>query len=339
MTRSRRLAGVALSGAVALACAVLPAPAQAAPAADTPVGTVKLSVDKPTRIGYVWSGPSGFQYAVGTSSVTHWVDYPGVVPPAHAGPDDLATGTDVVSTRSGLLVPQRHRSTGVTATVTIPDGQTYKAVSGWSVLTQDTAGALHVLRAADGDTAATDLTVTGLPAGAQPTAYVTGGSVRRLAVVYTLDGATSAGFVDLADGTFRTSLTGTDSNPTVRFNDRWLVAGHNQVSIVSSGVPASPLAQMEAQTDAVAGPTTANPWAPVWQLNKPSTWTLTLSNSAGTVVRTLTGSSTGAAVRASWNGLWDNGNRIVGTYTWKLTAQPRDGQGPDLALTGTTSVN
>lgn len=744
VTRTRRLVGAALGAAVALVCATLstPAlttPAQAAPAVDVPVGTVRLGLEKPTRIGYRWSGASGFQYAVNGTTATEWVDFPGVVPPGDAGPDDLATGTDVVSTRSGTLVSQLHRSTGVTATVTIPGGQTYKAVSGWSVLTQDTAGALHVLRAG---ATPTDRTVTGLPAGAQPTAYVTGGSVRRLAVVYTLDGTTSVGLADLADGTFRTYLTASESSPTVRFNDRWLVAGYQairtdaepgtapsqlpslaaefeavvgdgllignptfvvggtkpaltarslvtgatstvlsdsygdfaptpdggalatagasaldwnvhritptedggtatqkvaaipataiavdglalaggelflygttpgasyryssfqldatgrptgaqtprstalsgstclsgdascpqlealgdgrvaylwtsaagqesvlavgldtttilngptgdsggriasgtgrfvlynggsagvqkvadfprgatggtialsrtrtaaavwgqilwtpgstqgsvvsynlktkqtvatlatgapctpidiqavntwlywtcgsagpagvydrltarsipvpsdqaparladgyllrenrtthellltdfhtgtastrtvavlpatdqntggsngrwavdrfgghiayltgtrgQVAIVSSGVPTSSLAQIEAQTDGAAGPTTLSPWQPVWQLNKPSTWTLTLSNGAGTVVRTLTGASTAAAVRASWNGQWDNGNRVAGTYTWKLTAAPRDGQGPDLALTGTTSVN
>ncbi|MET8449128.1 hypothetical protein [Streptomyces sp. NPDC005209] len=53
----------------------------------------------------------------------------------------------------------------------------------------------------------------------------------------------------------------------------------------------------------------ADPWAPVWQLNKPSTWTLTLSTASGTLVRTLTGTS-----------------------TWKLTARPRNAEGPGLTL-------
>ncbi|MGW7046043.1 FlgD immunoglobulin-like domain containing protein [Streptomyces avermitilis] len=742
MTRSRRLAAVALSGAVALSCAVPTEPAQAAPSVDTPVATVQLSVTQPTEITYLAAGASGFRYWLpgSGSSTSHWADYPGFTPPAHAGPDDLVTGTDVISTRSGSTVTQQHRSTGVTATVTIPAGQTYQAVSGWSVLTQDTAGLPHVLRAAADGTA--DLPVTGLPSGARLTGtYVTGGSVRRLAAVYTRDGATSVGLVDLADGTFRTYLSGVGSEPRVVFNDRWLVNGRKsirvdsapgtepatltasylgeaqavvgdqlltgnatflpggatpeltavslttdtartalahakgafmatpdggalatagpssldwhvyrvtptedgttateqvldlpahqapvdglalaggellmygnttysggnygfhgipldtkgrptglqsrrspalqpstcltgdaacpqlealgdgrvaylwtdaqgkesvnvvgldtstiaheptddatgrlgtgtgryvlynggtpgsqkvadfprgatggtaldrtrtaaavwgqrlwtpgstqgsvvaydlkakknvatvatgapctpsdiqavntwlywscgasgpagvydratnraltvpagparladgclvrenrtthellltdfhtgtattrtvallptadqdtggntgrwavdrfggnvayltdkrQVAIVTTGVPTSPLAQLEAQTDAAAGPTTADPWQPVWQLSKPSTWTLTLSNSAGTVVRTLTGSSTAAAVRAAWNGQGDDGRRAAGLYTWKLTAEPRDAQGPGLTLTGTTAVN
>ncbi|QQM40598.1 FlgD immunoglobulin-like domain containing protein [Streptomyces liliifuscus] len=739
MTRSRRLVGIAVSGAMALSGAVLTAPAEAAPNADTPVATTQLNYTKPTEVRFRWAGASGFQYEIGWLANPHWSDFPGVTPPQHAGPDDLATGTDVViSSRSGSTVAQEHRSTGVTATVTIPAGQTYKAMSGWSVLTQDADGALHVLRAAAGGTT-TDLPVTGLPPGAQPTGtYVTGGSVRRLAVAYTLEGATSVGLVDLADGTFRTYVAGVGAEPVITFNDRWVVVnrkairvdsapgtepatvtfpynalgvvgdqilsgnpeftssdadlaltavslvtgarrtvldhadgayqvtadgglladagksssdrhvyrvlptadgdvsaqpvftvppgraavdglmlaggellmfgnatsvgwdaayavpldasgkptgpqvrrspyvdsspclggdaacpqlealgdgrfaylftgtdgkesvhvaglgtdtysaeptgsaggrigtgtgryvlynggtpatqkvadfprgadgetaldrtrsaaaiwgqrlwtpgttqgsvvaydlkakrnvatvntgapctpseiqavntwlywscgsagpagvhdratGRNitvpagpsrladgylvredrtthqllltdfhtgtattrtaavlptadqntggntgrwavdrfggnvayltaqgQVALVTAGVPTSPLAQMEAQTDAAAGPTTQDPWQPVWQLSKPSTWTLTLTNASGNVVRNLTGDSRAAAVRASWDGKWGDGNRVAGTYTWRLTAKARDGQGPDLALTGTTTVN
>ncbi|AWT45701.1 MULTISPECIES: hypothetical protein [Streptomyces] len=110
------------------------------------------------------------------------------------------------------------------------------------------------------------------------------------------------------------------------------------MAIVTAGVPTSPPARVEAQTDAAAGPATAEPWQPVWQLSKPSTWTLTLSTTGGTVARTLTGASADAAVRASWDGLWSDGRRVTGTYAWKLTARPRDGQGPDLTVTGQTSV-
>jgi FlgD Ig-like domain len=94
---------------------------------------------------------------------------------------------------------------------------------------------------------------------------------------------------------------------------------------------------MEAQTDAATA-TTGDPWRPIWQLSKPSTWTLNLFDGKGTIVRTLTGASTAAAVEPSWNGAWDNGTRVSGTYTWELTAKPRDGQGPDLSITGTTTV-
>uniref|UniRef100_A0AAU1HVW4 FlgD/Vpr Ig-like domain-containing protein n=1 Tax=Streptomyces sp. NBC_00180 TaxID=2903632 RepID=A0AAU1HVW4_9ACTN len=145
-------------------------------------------------------------------------------------------------------------------------------------------------------------------------------------------------------------LPTTDQN-TGGSNGRWAVdrfGGHiaylngtyGEVSIVRSGVPASTLAQTEAQTDAVqGGPTKSNPWQPVWQLNKPADWTLTLTDSSGTVVRSLTGSTKGAAVRAAWDGYGADGRRVTGTYTWKLTAEPRDEVGPALTVTGTTTVN
>jgi hypothetical protein len=49
------------------------------------------------------------------------------------------------------------------------------------------------------------------------------------------------------------------------------------------------------------------PWSPAWRLNKPSTWTLTLTKASGTGARTLTGTSTGAAVRPAWDGTTDTG--------------------------------
>ena len=42
---------------------------------------------------------------------------------------------------------------------------------------------------------------------------------------------------------------------------------------------------------------------------------LTLTNASGNVVRNLTGDSKAAAVRASWDGRWGDGNRVAGTYT------------------------
>ncbi|MFF3328128.1 FlgD immunoglobulin-like domain containing protein [Streptomyces sp. NPDC002888] len=229
MHRSRRIATAVLSGALALSGTVLATPAAAAPAADTPVAVTQLSKTRPTEIQYVWAGASGFQYWYPNSGsgATSWLDHPGVTPPDQAGPEDLATGVDVTNSRSagGATVSQRHRSVGTTATVTIPAGQTYKAAVGWSVLTVENADptALHVLRAApDGTTA--DLPVTGLPAGAELTGtVVTGGSVRRLAVVYKVDTTVSTGLVDLADGTFGASVPGSDN---VQFNDRWFVVGN-----------------------------------------------------------------------------------------------------------------
>ncbi|WP_105970619.1 FlgD immunoglobulin-like domain containing protein [Streptomyces geranii] len=253
MSRSRRLANIVLGTTVALSCTTMTTPAQAAPAVDPPAGTVRLATETPATVTYRWAGSSGFEYTSTGTGPALSADYPGAVPPDHAGPDDLASGTDVLSTVSGATVTQKHRSTGVTATVTVPAGQSYKAASGWSVLTRDTTGTLHVLRAAaDGTT--TDTPVTGFPAGAEPVTYVKGGSVRRLAVVHTLDGVTSVGLVDLADGTFRTYVTGVATNPPVRFNDRWLVADWRSIRVdATPGTEPTALTRWGAELEAVVG--------------------------------------------------------------------------------------
>ncbi|MFF5966268.1 FlgD immunoglobulin-like domain containing protein [Streptomyces collinus] len=252
MIRSRRLVRAAVGGVVALSCTVLTAPAQAAPAVDEPAGTVRLVTEKRVTVDYPWAGASGFQYRPGTSAVTT-VDYPDAVPPAHAGPDDLASGTDVMATRDGQIVTQRHRSTGVTATVTIPTGQAYRAAVGWSVLTMDGTGALHVLRSVDG-TLTVDTPVTGFPAGARPVLYRTGGSAGRLAIVYTLDDKTSVGLVDLSDGAFRTYVTGDTATPQLAFNDRWLVADWKAIRVdAGPGTEPTALTRTDAQLEAVVG--------------------------------------------------------------------------------------
>ncbi|MFJ5732841.1 FlgD immunoglobulin-like domain containing protein [Streptomyces paradoxus] len=252
MIRSRRLVHAAVGGVVALSCTVLTAPAQAAPEAGEPAGTVRLVTEKRVTVDYPWAGASGFQYRPGTTAVTT-VDYPDAAPPAHAGPDDLTSGTDVVNTRDSQTVTQRHRSTGVTATVTIPSGQAYRAAVGWSVLTMDGTGALHVLRAgADGTTE--DTPVTGLPAGARPVHYRTGGSVGRLAIVYVLADKTSVGLVDLADGAFRTYVTGDEATPQLAFNDRWLVADWKAIRVdAGPGTEPTALTKTDAQLEAVVG--------------------------------------------------------------------------------------
>ncbi|CAL9294790.1 FlgD immunoglobulin-like domain containing protein [Streptomyces sp. SudanB52_2052] len=252
MSRSRRLVHAAVGGVVALSCTVLTAPAQAAVAAGEPVGTVRLVTEKRVTVDYPWAGASGFQYRPGTTSVTT-VDYPDAVPPAHAGPDDLASGTDVMTTRDGQKVVQRHRSTGATATVTLPSDQAYRAAVGWSVLTLDSTGALHVLRATDG-TVIADRPVTGFPAGARPVFYRTGGSVTRLAIVYVLDGKTSVGLVDLADGAFRTYVTADEATPELAFNDRWLVADWKAIRVDSEpGTEPTALTRTGVQLEAVVG--------------------------------------------------------------------------------------
>ncbi|MFD8234133.1 hypothetical protein ACFV20_19905 [Streptomyces sp. NPDC059696] len=58
MIRSRRLVRAAVGGAMALACTVLTAPAQAAPAVDEPAGTVRLVTEKRVTVDYPWAGAS-----------------------------------------------------------------------------------------------------------------------------------------------------------------------------------------------------------------------------------------------------------------------------------------
>ncbi|MEU6388017.1 FlgD immunoglobulin-like domain containing protein [Streptomyces sp. NPDC046939] len=222
MGRSRRLGVLAVGGALALSYAAQTAPAYAA---DEPVAVTQFSMVRPTEVRYLWAGASGLRYTLpqNGSSQALWADYEGVTPPAHPGPGDLASGADVLTGRSGGVVTQQHHATGVTAKVTVPAEQTYLAAVGWSVLTKDAAGALHVLRAGD-DGATRDIPVTGLPSGAEFTGTVTtGGSVRYLAVGHRVDGTVSTGLVDLADGTLGVSIAGSG---TVLFNDRWLIVGN-----------------------------------------------------------------------------------------------------------------
>ncbi|WP_031109876.1 hypothetical protein, partial [Streptomyces sp. NRRL S-146] len=158
-----------------------------------------------------------------------------------------------MNTRDGQRVLQKHRSTGVTATVTIPTGQAYRAAAGWSVLTMDGSGALHVLRTVDG-TLTVDTLVTGFPAGARPVLYRTGGSVSRLAIVHTLDGKTSVGLVDLSDGAFRTYVTGDTATPQLAYNDRWLVADWKAIRVdAGPGTEPTALPRTDAQLEAVVG--------------------------------------------------------------------------------------
>ncbi|MEU3490169.1 FlgD immunoglobulin-like domain containing protein [Streptomyces massasporeus] len=288
-----------------------------------------------------------------------------------------------MNTRDGQEVIQKHRSTGVTATVTIPTGQAYRSAVGWSVLTMDGTGALHVLRTADG-TLTVDTPVTGFPAGARPLLYRTGGSVARLAIVYTLDGRTSVGLVDLSDGAFRTYVTGDTASPQLAFNDRRPVADRRAIRVdAGPGTEPTALTRTDAQVEAVGGDqlllgnpmfVTGGTEAPLTARSLltgtagtagtagtvltssfggigptldggalatagPSTWTLTLTDASGKIVRTLTGRSTRAAVRPAWDGTSDSGGGTTGgAYTWRLTAHPRDGQGPDLTLSGTMTL-
>ncbi|WP_369249413.1 FlgD immunoglobulin-like domain containing protein [Streptomyces sp. R41] len=319
MTRSLRLAAVALGGAVALTCAVPTAPAQAVPDADTPVATVQLSLTVPRAAAS--ARPRSTAPAPpprSGASVCGPRQHPGqrrrVRPQGQEERRHVDTGAPCTPTEIQAVNTWLYWSCGSTGPAGVYDRATGRAIT--VPAGQGRLADGYLIRE---NRTTHELLLTDFHTGTATT--------RTVAVLPTADrntgGSTGSWAVDRFGGNVA-HLT-----------------QQRQVAIVTAGVPTSPLAQMEAQTDPqVGGPSVSNPWRPVWQLNKPSAWTLTLSNTAGTVVRIQTGASTAAAVRASWNAQNDSGTYVPrGTYTWKLTAEPRDGQGPALTLTGTTTVN
>ncbi|MFJ1972526.1 FG-GAP-like repeat-containing protein [Streptomyces sp. NPDC087903] len=109
-----------------------------------------------------------------------------------------------------------------------------------------------------------------------------------------------------------------------------------RVHLVQTGVPASALSAV----DSTVASGTAN-WSGSWWLSKPAaSWKVTVRHKAsGTTVRTLSGSAARGLLTAAWDGK-DSAGRLVtnGAYTWALTAQPADGQGAALTLSGSVAV-
>ncbi|MEU6854315.1 VCBS repeat-containing protein [Actinacidiphila alni] len=121
-------------------------------------------------------------------------------------------------------------------------------------------------------------------------------------------------------------------------------AEDNTLHMTSVGVPTSELTVPDS-----AVPTTFDrpigvaDWSPVWWLSKPAaSWNVTLADSRGRTVAVLSGGATkGAVIDCEWNGTADANHLGVepGSYTWKLTAQPADGQGPALSRSGSIKVS
>ncbi|MGW0574485.1 FG-GAP-like repeat-containing protein [Streptomyces sp. NPDC002920] len=112
----------------------------------------------------------------------------------------------------------------------------------------------------------------------------------------------------------------------------------NAVHVVASGVPASPLTATTAVTPAAFQ--ASGSWQASWQLSRPAaSWKLTVRSAAGATVRTLGGGEIRGTVTADWDGRTTAGAYAPnGTYTWTLTAQPADGRGAPLTLTGKASL-
>ncbi|MEU9359509.1 FG-GAP-like repeat-containing protein [Streptomyces sp. NPDC048301] len=135
--------------------------------------------------------------------------------------------------------------------------------------------------------------------------------------------------------------TGRRSGWTVdRFGGHVAYTGTDRrVRVVPSGVPASRIAVIDADTPAMD--INAGAWTPRWWLSKPAgSWTLTLKNKTdGQTVRTLSGGEARGLVAPSWDGK-DSDSRYVtsGSYTWTLTAKPADGVQAELSVLGTVAV-
>ncbi|MGW1868223.1 FG-GAP-like repeat-containing protein [Streptomyces mauvecolor] len=111
------------------------------------------------------------------------------------------------------------------------------------------------------------------------------------------------------------------------------------VHVVPTGIPTSALSVLDTDAPARVNANSGS-WAPRWWLNKPaSSWQLTLKNSAGATVRTLTGGEARGLVKPTWDGKADGGQYAAnGAYAWTLTVTPADGQGAALTRTGTVGL-
>ncbi|MER8047524.1 FlgD immunoglobulin-like domain containing protein [Streptomyces sp. NPDC094032] len=109
-----------------------------------------------------------------------------------------------------------------------------------------------------------------------------------------------------------------------------------RIHVAQSGVPASGLGVLDHDEAGILDLAAAPSWTGRWWLNKPAaSWSLTLKDRAGTVVRTLRGGEARGLVKAVWDGRGDDGAALAdGRYTWELAAAPADGVGPDLRRVG-----
>ncbi|MEV6366346.1 FlgD immunoglobulin-like domain containing protein [Micromonospora musae] len=120
------------------------------------------------------------------------------------------------------------------------------------------------------------------------------------------------------------------------------LAGDGSIHLVPSGVPVSPLVQLDATVASSVNVKGGGQWRPKWRLSKPtSSWTLTIKRQAsGVTVRTLTGEESRGLVTTGWSGTDHLGRQLDnGTYTWTLTANPADGQGAAFTSSGTVTVS
>ncbi|WP_438292641.1 FG-GAP-like repeat-containing protein [Streptomyces sp. HUAS TT7] len=111
------------------------------------------------------------------------------------------------------------------------------------------------------------------------------------------------------------------------------------IHVVPTGIPTSALSVLDMDAPGRVN-VNSGPWTPRWWLSKPAaSWRLTLKNSAGATVRTLSGGEARGLVKPAWDGKADGGQYAAnGAYTWTLTVTPADGQGAALTRTGTVGL-
>ncbi|MFJ9742638.1 FlgD immunoglobulin-like domain containing protein [Streptomyces sp. NPDC101166] len=110
-----------------------------------------------------------------------------------------------------------------------------------------------------------------------------------------------------------------------------------RLHVVPSGILASPLAVLDASLPEVLDHEAAGAsWTGKWWLNKPAaSWTMTVKDKAGTVVRRLRGGEARGLVKAGWDGRDDNGAAVAdGGYRWEMSAVPADSVGGEVRQSG-----
>ncbi|WP_406401162.1 hypothetical protein OH805_19175 [Streptomyces sp. NBC_00879] len=129
---------------------------------------------------------------------------------------------------------------------------------------------------------------------------------------------------------------------------RWTVdkfGGHityadaaERMHVVPTGVATSPLSISEMSNTVTGDGSNAGNWYFSGVLSKPaaSVTVVVKDKATGAVVRTMGGSAEARGhLERSWDGRSDSGRLMPdGPYTWTLTAQPADGHGAPLILTG-----
>jgi hypothetical protein len=109
------------------------------------------------------------------------------------------------------------------------------------------------------------------------------------------------------------------------------------IHVLPVPVAASSLALLDDTTPAHFAPA-QDAWAPKWDLSKPATWTLTVTQ-GDTVVRQLSGSADDGGARPVWDGIDGAGHSVAfGDYSWTFSATAADGDASTYTRSGTVTV-